>query len=115
LIKHRIILEYQRLLVHGVVVKRALCPITLEERGSRKHSPLSPVLRNGVIGNEIDDIFSFNSRIFVNRLIGVGRKHLHDFPTGPVRIDYPFDSGSGSSNGRFREKAYGFSPVSNAI
>jgi len=115
LIKYRIILKYQRLLVHGVMVKRALRPIFLEERGSKKHSPLSSVLMDGVIADEIDDIFSFNSRIFVNRLIGVGRKHLHDFPAGLVRIDYPFDSGSGSSNGGFREKAYGFPPVANAL
>ena len=98
-----------------MVAKRALCPVFPEERGRRKRQYLSPVLRDGVIGNEIDDIFSFNSRLPVDCFIGIGRKRLHDFPIDPVRIDYPFDSGGGSSNGGFREKAYGFSPVSNAI
>ena len=74
-----------------------------------------PVLKDGMIGNEVDDIFSFNSRLFVDRLIGLGRQHLHDCPIGPVRIDYAFDSGSGSSNGGFREKAYGFSPILDAL
>jgi hypothetical protein len=98
-----------------VVGERPFHPILPEERGAGSNIISPPVPRDGVIGNEIDDIFSLNSRLPVDRFIGIGRKHLHDFPIGPVRIDYPFDSGSGSSNGGFREKAYGFSPVSNAI